>query len=239
MDIKKNINYLIIAIFLISCLLRKILCCKIIENKEPTQKEMGDYIDNFFKQDAVQYTCLDYEPIDKSICKTNQKRKCIQENHSFCNINADDTAFATEYAYRKLCKDKGHCPVQNEDGSYRCEFTKESCLASSRKRKSLHDEVLDNYLIDENGHPITDPKELETAKRQQEYNTHYWIDGVGCIDGTYSGISAFENYCTVDHPCSMGLWKFDKNNFTCSITDEYCSEMKMKKIQKVCVYQKM
>lgn len=48
MDIKKNINYLIIAIFLISCLLRKILCCKIIENKEPTQKEMGDYIDNFF-----------------------------------------------------------------------------------------------------------------------------------------------------------------------------------------------
>ena len=226
--------FILFIIFIITCIVRKIFQqIKEKAESEPTQTEMSDTINNYFK-DSTLHKCLDYQPTDKSICKINKNRRCIKENHAFCYIDIDDTINATEYAYRKLCKDKGNCPVLNKDGTYKCEFTKKTCLASSKNTKDVNQEFLDDLLLDKNDNPLTGD-ELKEAKKTQKYNKHYWIEGIGCIDGTMSGLSSLHNYCQVDHPCSMGLWKFDEQKMTCSITKEYCNEMKMKFDGNMCI----
>lgn len=234
----------LILIFFISILLRIITYKKPEKMAEVSQREKAEFIDKFYDR-KIDYKCLDYQPENDSICKINPARACIIENHAACDITPDDDINAFNYAYRKLCKDKGHCVAEHPDGSITCEFTKDTCLANSRKKKNLSQEYFDGQIESINKRskdpdkvPYT-PEELKehikTTKKSFYYNKHYWIDNVGCVDGSVSGIAGFQNYCEKEHPCNMGEWHFDEKTFNCTIKPSYCSKMKMKLRNGMCV----
>jgi hypothetical protein len=146
---------------------------------------------------------------------------------------------------KKLCQEKGHCLVENEDGSLSCHFTEQTCLSNSKQRKNLNEEYFnkqrENVLAETNkpdGTPYTQEEideKLSVIEKSFNYGKHYWLPNVGCIDGSSSGIQSIENYCTNQHPCNMGRWRFDKNTFKCYITPSYCDAMKMDYENGMCV----
>lgn len=211
---------------------------------EPSKSEKNNFIKNFFNK-KIDYTCLPYEPEDKSICKINPARRCVIDNHSACFITPDDEVNAYKYAFRKLCIDKGHCLAEHEDGSITCEFSKETCLAASKNKKDLNNEFFEDE-IESTRTTLTNPegaaytqaeieKNIKEKKKSFYYGKHYWIDDVGCVDGSVSGIAAFQNYCETPHACNMGSWNFDEKTFKCTITRGYCNKMKMDYRNGMCV----
>lgn len=184
-----------------------------IDLKDYSLEHKKQFFDDLF--DPIKYTCE--EPTtENEICRTDTSRACMYENREFCFITPEDEVHAEEYAFKKLCLDKGHCFARHPDGSYTCEFTKETCLASSNNNKNINDDIF---------------TEEDKESGNNKYGPMYWKEGVGCITGT--GIDNFRNYCETEHPCNMGSWEFDYDTWDCKITDEYCEKMNMaKKIKK-------
>jgi hypothetical protein len=178
---------------------------KNIEKQTPVAEEPINP-DTFFDRKLGQ--CQPAQSSDQSICKVESNRPCKIEG-KICFRTEKDDQDAMEYAYRKLCIEKGHCFIKNEDGSYQCTFTKEGCLNNSEKPKDARREA----LVDENG------------EGNLNYNYMEWRDGVGCVDG--SGFKLIKKFCETDHPCGMGMLKYDSTNGTCKITPRYCAEMRM------------
>ena len=216
---------ILLVVFFITILLR-VVVERMSEEPEPTEQEMDQVIKTYFDK-KIDYTCLPRPPKNESICKIDPKRTCKLNNESFCYIEGSDTINAWEYAYVNLCLDKGHCAAKHPDGNITCEFTKESCLNATYKKKELADDYFEDELKDENDQPLP-PDEQKEKKESFYYNKHYWVDGVGCVDGSISGIANFENYCTTDHACSMGQWKFNPENFSCTIKPKYCENLGLK-----------
>lgn len=220
-------NYLLLFLggIFIFIIVKKLNTNKKEFNEDISDEEKKNYIDNFFDR-KIDYQCLPYPPNDKSICKIDKNRGCITKNQPFCEITGKDTADAWDYAYQRLCIDKGHCLAKHSDGSMTCEFTKETCLKASLNDKDVSQEFKNQELLDENGENLTGD-ELKEAEKSLKYGKLYWLDGVGCVNGSQVNIDKFEKFCSDNHPCSMGKWKFDKNNFTCKITKEYCNALEM------------
>lgn len=181
---------------------------KNIENNQDTDQDTIS-VNEFFNRN-INYTCASPTP-ENDICKVDQNRQCIVDNYENCYIKPEDEEEAHKYAYKKLCMEKGHCFAEYPDGSYSCEFTKETCANASGNPK--------NDNID-----LYSSEELEQNKNK--YPKTHWIEGVGCINKDL-GISQFKNYCTTDHACNMGSWHYDEENIKCTIKPEYCEKMRM------------
>lgn len=221
-------NIFLIFLFLITIILRLVFKTNKIEKAEASISEKKNLINTFFdrERDQVKYTCLPTVENNKDICKVNPNRRCKREKR-VCFIDKDDIVEAEKYAYIRLCQKKGHCAGLYEDGSVSCEFTKETCLANSLKSKDISDEYKESLLETPSGElPYTD-KEKEQIKKMQIYDKFYWKEGVGCINGSLTGIAAFENYCKTKHACNMGAFNWDSNNYKCTITGRYCDLLGM------------
>ena len=205
----------ILLILIILCLL-KIFNIKIIEKNTDTIAEekanlekSGEIINNFYSR-KINYTCANPTP-ENEICLVDQTRQCIIEDYPYCYITPKDEEDAHKYAYKKLCMEKGHCFAEHPDGTYSCEFTKETCKNASKQLKD-DDQTL---YSDE-----------EKTNGTNKYSEMFWLDGVGCINGGL-GISAIKNYCNTEHACNMGEWEFNDENFKCTIKPGYCEKMEM------------
>ena len=147
--------------------------------------------------------------IPNNWCRIDGFRSC-QKAQLKCPANKEDLLRAEKYAFGKLCVEKGHCFIvdPNDEFKYRCEFTKDSCLAASQ---SIVDNNKKYNEENENGGP-------------DKYPYTEWREKSGCIKGN----ETFKDFCTRDNPCSMGGWSYDRDTGLCRLTSGYCDELGLK-----------
>lgn len=220
---------ILILLFLITIILRIKFKDESMAD-ELNQAQKNEFINNFLdrNKDNMNFTCMEPVKNDKSICVSlYPTRKCVQDN-SQCFIDASDIVEAEKYAYRKLCQKKGHCLGIYEDGTESCEFTKETCLASSQNPKQFSNEFKNSQLVPDDGTVLTS-EERDAINARFIYDKFYWIEGKGCINGSQTGIANFENYCKTKHACNMGEWNWDPKQLKCTIKNRYCDLLGMDK----------